>query len=294
MLAQQTLYRDLEAMLGTQSATGPMPSESRGASGPMFGNHYSPFPYSTRRQYNDGMPSQFVDMQQSPSFMECPHPLVGHGQSSEGLYALPSSAFSLDPLALTLQFQALVYPQGHPNASQLSLVPGSTESDPTNDLFLPGSSRGPSASSSSTAPSLTPWSSDIPPLHPSQDPHFCPDNSAVVMKQEDEDIHLSTPVKRYPIRRVRSDPRTSSGKYNCRHHGCLWRFRSTQMCQRHERTHNAMNEYFCCNPNCSTNDSLKKDKVGFSRRDSLKRHYTQKSSDDPCVVMAKSLGGPNF
>lgn len=287
MLAQQTLYSDLEAMLGLQSVTGPMPTESRAASGPMFENLCSPFPYSTRRQYNNGMPSQFVDMQQAPSFMEFPHPLVGHGQSGEGLYALPSSAFSLD---LPLQFQALVYPQGHPNASQLSLVPGSTESDPTNDLFLPGSSRGPSDSSSSTALSLT---SDLHPVHPSPDQQTsCPDNTAVrvVMKQEEENIHLTTPVKKSRILRVRSDPQTSTGKYKCRHHGCLWRFRSTQMCQRHERTHNAMNEYFCCNPDCSTNDSLKKNKAGFSRRDSLRRHYTQKSSDDPCVVMAKSLG----
>lgn len=33
MLAQQTLYSDLEAMLGSQSVTGPMPTESRAAGG---------------------------------------------------------------------------------------------------------------------------------------------------------------------------------------------------------------------------------------------------------------------
>lgn len=210
---------------------------------------------------------------------------------------LPSDALDLDWLIPILQLQppanpqlASSNPQGRINFLQ---APSCQFDSSLNNVIYDTFACGPSSEISS-APSSTGLSNTVPCSPGSELLYPSPDQEADIDRSvADDEEHVSpSHPQAGPIRRPRSqtarDPLYSTGRYTCRYHGCPWRFRNARMCNRHEQTHNEANAYFCCNPRCSTNTG--KRKAGFLRRDSIRRHYAKKSPDDPCVVMAKSLG----
>lgn len=214
----------------------------------------------------------------------------------------PSDALDLDWLIRFLQLPPPANPQAAPSSLQRQVsflqTPSLRLVSPlNNELYNPstsGSSEETSSSPSSAVPSNSaPWSPGSQFLYPSPESEgergglLGVDNEGHGSPSLSQPQALAGPIRR-PRTQTTRDPLYSTGQYKCRYHGCPWRFRNARMCNRHEQTHNEANAYFCCNPRCSTNTG--KRKAGFPRRDSIRRHYAKKSADDPCLVMARSLG----
>ena len=94
-----------------------------------------------------------------------------------------------------------------------------------------------------------------------------------------------------PPHRDASRSSRSSGKYACRHGGCQWRFDRASTLKRHMITHRE-NTYFCPNDLCPTNNV--KNKTGFPRRCSIRRHLRDKDDGHPCRKAAEKLGWTGY